>query len=79
MAKDGLLKEDQYVFLEKKSKTGETEYYTVRPGETLYSIAQKNGITLQSLFNYNTIGIGDKLEPGTKLLLKPGSAVAAGK
>ena len=72
LAGDGLLAQDQYIFLQRKSTTGEKDFYTVLPGETLYDIAQKNGITLQSLAEYNLLFANDKIKPGTKLFLKPG-------
>ena len=70
LEKDGLLQKDQYVFLQKKSKIGEMENYTVRPGESLYDIAQKNGIALQNLADYNKIGTSDRLDVGRILKLQ---------
>ena len=72
---DGLLAQDQYVFLQKKSKTGETDAYTSREGETLYSISQKNGISLQYLAEYNLLFANDHIKAGTLLFLKPGLKV----
>lgn len=69
---DGILVKAQYVFLQKKSKTGETETYTTLPGETLYDIAQKNGIMLQNLAEYNLLFPNDIIIAGTRLFLKPG-------
>ena len=42
LTEEGILNKDQYVYLHKKSKTGDKEYYIVQPGETLYDVAQKN-------------------------------------
>ncbi len=69
---DGLLAQDQYVFLQKKSRTGTTDLYMALPGETLYDIAQKNGISLQDLAEYNLLFANDNITAGTKLFLKPG-------
>ena len=44
LAKDGLLDKDQYIFLEKKQKEGDRDYYIVQQNESLYDIAQKNGV-----------------------------------
>ena len=71
LVKDGLLEKDQYVFLEKKQKQGDKDYYIMQDGETLYDVAQKNGVILQSLYDYNNISPSDNLYPGTKILLKP--------
>ena len=69
---DGILAQDQYIFLQRKSKTGDKDLYFAQPGETLYLISQKNGILLQSLAEYNLLFANDKVVAGTKLFLKPG-------
>ena len=71
LGKDGLLDKDQYIFLEKKQKQGDRDYYIVQQNETLYDVAQKNGIILQSLYDYNNISSADNIYPGTKILLRP--------
>ena len=71
LGKDGLLDKDQYIFLEKKQKQGDRDYYIVQQNETLYDVAQKNGIILQSLYDYNNISSADNIYPGTKILLHP--------
>jgi LysM repeat protein len=75
LAEDGILAKDQYVYLQKKSKTGEKDYYIVQEGEGIYDIAQKNGIQLQYLLDYNNLKNGDAVIAGTKLFLKPGLKV----
>ncbi len=71
LEKDGLLDKDQYIFLEKKQKQGDRDYYIVQQNETLYDIAQKNGIVLQNLYDYNNITSANNLNPGTKIMLRP--------
>jgi LysM repeat protein len=71
LGEDGLLVKDQPIFLQKKSKTGVAEFYVSLPGETLYDVAQKNGIQFQYLLEYNNLQANDKLGDGTKLFLKP--------
>ena len=66
---DGILPNDQIVFLQRKSKTGEKDYYLVQQAETLYDIAQKNGIQLKYLLAYNQLGDKAIIENGTKLYL----------
>ncbi|MEO7306153.1 MAG: glucosaminidase domain-containing protein [Ferruginibacter sp.] len=73
MTEEGLLGKDQYVFLHKKPKTGETEFYVIQPGETVYDAAQKNGIQLKYLLEYNNIHEGAKVTANTKLVLQPGA------
>jgi LysM repeat protein len=74
LEKDGLLEKDQFVFLEKKQALGDRDYYIAQQNETLYDIAQKNGILLQSLYEYNKMSAADSLYPGTKVLLRPSQA-----
>jgi LysM repeat protein len=71
MQKDGLLEEDQFIFLEKKSKEGDKDLYIVQSNETLYDVAQKNGIRLQNLYEYNDLKGDEKIFAGSKLKLKP--------
>ena len=77
LAEDGILGKDQYVYLEKKRKTGEAETHTVKAGETVYDVSQKNGIQLQYLLDYNKLADGAAMAPGTVLVLKPGAKINA--
>ncbi len=77
MTYDGLIEKDQYVYLNKKQKTGEKEFYIVQAGETVYDVAQKNGIQLRYLLEYNNLNSGIKLSSNTKLFLQPGVKTAA--
>jgi LysM repeat protein len=77
MTEEGLLGKDQYVFLHKKAKTGETEFYIVQPGETAYDAAQKNGIQLKYLLEYNNLHEGAGIAANRKLFLQPGSEAAS--
>lgn len=70
---EGILKKDQYVFLQKKAKTGDKEYYIVEPGERVHEVAQKNGIQLQYLRMYNDLQGIEVMPAGTRLLLQPGA------
>ena len=71
LQKDGLLEDDQFIFLEKKQKEGDKDIYIVQNNESLYDIAQKNGIRLQNLYVYNDLKEGEKIVAGSKLKLKP--------
>lgn len=73
---DGLLLQSQLVFLQKKSKTGEKDFYIVQEGETLYEIAQKTGVQLQYLLDYNRLTESAVPAAGTKIWLAPGKADA---
>ncbi|MEI9957530.1 MAG: LysM domain-containing protein [Ferruginibacter sp.] len=39
-----------------------------KKGESLYDIAQKNGIQLQYMLDYNKLTGNEKIEPGTKFI-----------
>ncbi|HMO62190.1 MAG TPA: LysM peptidoglycan-binding domain-containing protein [Ferruginibacter sp.] len=71
LTNDGLLKKDQVIYLERKAKKGEQPYYQVQPGETLHDVAQKAGVQLEALEEYNRFSKGVKLQPGAKILLQP--------
>ena len=76
MNEEGLLNKDQYIYLAKKSKTGDKEYYVIQRGETLNDIAQLNGIQLKYLLEYNNLELDAKLSVGTKLFLQSGLQIA---
>ena len=77
LTEEGILPADQYVFLHKKPKTGEKEFYIVRPGETVYDVAQINGIQLKYLLAYNDLNNGTEFSAGNKLFLQPGLKTTA--
>ena len=70
LQKDGLLEADQFIFLEKKSKEGDKDFYIVQRDESLFDVAQKNGIRLQNLCEYNDLKSDEKIFAGSKLKLK---------
>jgi LysM repeat protein len=72
MKKDGLLVKDQIIFLEKKSKEGEKDYHIVKDNETIFEVAQLNGIRLQNLYEFNNLTEGEKIFTGRTLKLRPG-------
>lgn len=72
LSEDGMLTKSQYVFLEKKSKTGDKDYYIAKGGESLYDIAQLNGIQMEPMLSYNKLWGNEDIKAGTKIFLKPG-------
>ena len=80
LAEDGILGKDQYIYLQKKQKIGSQDYYIVQEGETVYDVAQKNGIQLQYLLDYNKLdNSAATIAEGTKLYLKPGKNLSEEK
>lgn len=73
LKKDGLLKEEQWVFLEKKLKQGNRDFYVTEGVESLYGISQTNAIQLESLVQFNNLRGDEILKRGTKVRLRPGT------
>lgn len=61
---------DMLIYLHRKRKTGAAEFHKVMKGETLYDIAQKEGIRLESLLNLNMIAEDAQPEVGETIYLK---------
>lgn len=61
---------DQLVYVQRKRKVGAEEFHVVHDGETLYDIAQSEGIRLESLLEYNMLRNGMRPAVGEKLNLK---------
>ena len=68
---DGLLKEDQVIYLEKKLKQGNRDYYIALQNETLYDIAQNNAVQLKYLSQFNNMSSTEIVQKGTKVKLRP--------
>lgn len=61
--------------VEKKTQTSPApvkgRFHTVSPGETLYGIAGKYGLTVDQLRRYNNLGKNQGIRPGQKLRIEP--------
>ena len=68
---DGLLKESQWVYLEKKHKQGNRDYYIALQKESLYDISQNNAVQLQYLMQYNQLSENEIVSVGKKIRLRP--------
>ncbi len=68
---DGLLEKNQIIFLEKKKTEGEFESYISKQNESLYDVAQKNGVQLKSICLINKISPEERISNGTKIYLRP--------
>ena len=64
------LDKDQLLYLQRKRKTGNTEYHVVASGESLYDICQKEAIRLDMLLDYNHLQRSAQLAVGEKLYLQ---------
>jgi LysM repeat protein len=65
-----ILRSGQLVFLQRKRKTGSAAYHIVKQGETLYDIAQEEGLRFESLLDLNQMD--EKMQPavGEKIYLQ---------
>lgn len=73
--KADILGKDMLIFLERKPKKGGKDYHVVVTAETIEEIAQKEGVRLESLLQYNTLQKGRQPAAGTKILLRiPGQS-----
>lgn len=52
---DGLLRDNQIIYFEKKNKQGSADLYTVTDDESLQSISQKNAVQLKELAQLNNL------------------------
>lgn len=72
---DGMLDADQLIFLEKKGKTGASEFYISNVAESLRRISQKTGVQLSYICEYNNLQKQDMVHAGTKVYLRPRSTL----
>ncbi|MGZ5252790.1 MAG: glucosaminidase domain-containing protein [Flavitalea sp.] len=72
-----VLAEGQLIYLQRKRKVGPGEFHVVAEGETMYDIAQAEGIRLESLASLNKLhpsmqpAVGEKLHLQKEALVKP--------
>ncbi len=66
---EDVLINDQLVFLQRKRRTGVNEFHTFQKGETLYGIAQAQGIRMKYLLEYNHLQYHSVPAVGEKLYL----------
>ncbi len=63
------LRKDMFIFLQKKGKSGKNDYHTVAAGETMFDIAQAEGIQLRWLRRRNKMKEGQEPAVGERLAL----------
>ncbi len=67
---DSEVEKNARIYIQKKKKKGSTKYYTVKAGDTMYSISQKMGITLASLYSRNKMNMGAQPAARKKIRLR---------
>jgi LysM repeat protein len=73
LKEEDVLVRDQLLFLQRKRRTGASEYHIVQEGESVYDICQKEGVRYQDLMEMNQLSPGVQPAPGEKIYLQ-GSA-----
>lgn len=68
---DGLLQDDQIIYLEKKARQGNRDYYISLHDESLRDVAQNIGVQLQSLVQFNNLSEQSNVRKGQKIYLRP--------
>ena len=71
---DGLLNATQWIYLEKKPKQGNRDFYIALQNESLYDISQTNAVQLQYLMQYNQMQENATVKTGKKIMLRPAAA-----
>jgi LysM repeat protein len=70
MKQEEIAPTDQLIYLQRKRKTGNADFHTVQPGESLRDIAQQEAIRLESLLEYNFLREDQQPAPGERLALR---------
>ena len=65
-----VLEQDQLIYLQRKRRVGANQFHVVASGETLYDIAQAQGIRLDALMQLNQIPVNQQPAPGQQLYLQ---------
>ena len=70
LSTDGLLNDEQVIYLEKKLKQGNRDFYIALQKETLYDISQNNAVQLKNLLQFNNMNENQTVQKGTKINLR---------
>lgn len=75
LEEEEVLVKDQLLFLQRKRKKGNSEFHIVQKGESVYSIAQAEGIRMESLLELNKLEKGQQPAAGEKIHLQQMAAM----
>ena len=67
---DSKISEGEVIYIERKRSHGKNKYHSVKKGETMYSISQKEGIRLEYLYKRNKMLFGSQPKVGATLYLR---------
>lgn len=77
LQQDGLVKADQWIYLERKHREGNRDIYTALRDESLHEISQNNGVQLAMLAAFNNMTENAFVKKGTRIKLRANAVVAA--
>ena len=75
LGKVDILEKSQLIFLQKKQKKGSKDVHIVEANEDLHQIAQKEGVQLSSVLEFNNLQKGEFPAVGQKIYLKAAAPV----
>ena len=67
---EDVLIKGQLIFLQRKRRQGASDIHIAKPGESMYDIAQAEGIRLENLLKYNGLQAFQKPAPGEQIYLQ---------
>lgn len=67
---------DQLIYLQRKRRTGANEFHVMAAGETLYDVAQTEGIRLEALLQLNMLTMNQQPAAGARLNLQTQATAA---
>lgn len=67
---------DQLIYLQRKRRTGANEFHIMAAGETLYDVAQTEGIRLEALLQLNMLTMNQQPATGERLNLQTQATAA---
>lgn len=70
MQQEDVLVKGQLIFLQRKRRTGSTEYHVVRAGENLYDISQAEGVRFEDMLEMNQLTPGVQPAVGERIFLQ---------
>ena len=69
---DDSVEQKAKIYIQPKKGKGPVNTYVVKAGDTMYSISQEFGITLEALYDKNKMRVGQQPEVGQRLALRSG-------
>lgn len=67
---DSKISQGEIIYIERKRSHGKNKYYSVKKGDTMYSISQKEGIRMEYLYKRNKMPYGSQPKVGSTLYLR---------